>query len=1034
MSFLRRFFAVCLLSLVVPAFAISAGLPAGVTADQLRMVEQLSPQDKAALAQQFGVANPGSAAQAAVNSPQTVQVRQVGAGAIETEVGDKTADATQQNQVVSTSIQADVPIEKATVKVSADAIELRRAFADFVSESKPMQVDASQLKQFGYDLFAGVPTTFAPATDVPVPLEYVLGPGDEISVQLFGQKNLSFTLVVDREGAVAFPDIGPLLLAGMSFSDAKAEIAKQVGDKMIGVSVSIAMGKLRSIRIFALGDVERPGSYVVNGLATLSHALFSSGGIKKIGSLRNVQLKRDGKVVTSIDLYDFLLKGDTSKDVRLLPGDVVFVPPIGATAGIAGEVMRPAIYELQGSVDVAAMVKMAGGYLPKAYRDEALLERINESGSKAVKSFSLHGKGLATKITNGDVIKVFSALDFEENPVLLVGNVKRPGKFSWKTGMTLSDLLRDESVLLPETFMDYGVIEREAKGNREPEIVRFDLNKVLSKEKGHAKLKLNPRDKVFVFHRSHFRQMPKTSIAGSIKTPGEYELKKNMRILDLVLAAGGVQRDTYMEAAELYRTDPKTKDVSVLRFNLAEVMAAEDTSNVILQDMDRVVVHSIWEKKYRQIVKIQGEVKKPGEFELGVGMRLSDLVFAAGGVTRDVLMGDVQIYRTNEQTKETALLVANLSEAMKGDEEQNVILQDLDRVVIHSIWEGKTKYQVRVVGEVNAPGSFTFVDGGMKLLDLIFAAGGLTEKALRGNAEITRYEVVDGEERVSTHFEVDLEKALLGDEYANVSLEPYDMLMVRQVGNWRQAESVSISGEVKYPGAYPVEDGERLSSLIERAGSFTEKAYLKAAVFTRESIKAQQQEQMDRMAAQIETEVSQQEIAIAGIRDASLFASKQKSLNSAKRVLEQMKQVKASGRLVIELRDIEALKDTDFDMTLRDGDRLHVPKKPDQVLVMGQVYNSVALVYQDGRDVDDYIEAAGGMTKMADDGSIYVVRANGQVDSMRGWASRSIHPGDAIIVPEDLETFYLLDSLLDWSKVSMQVGVGVASMKTIGVL
>jgi len=463
-------------------------------------------------------------------------------------------------------------------------------------------------------------------------------------------------------------------------------------------------------------------------------------------------------------------------------------------------------------------------------------------------------------------------------------------------------------------------------------------------------------------------------------------------------------------------------------------LAGEVDSNLLLKDLDRVVVHSIWEKKYRHVVSIQGEVKKTGEFQLGDGMRLSDLVFAAGGVTRDVLMGDVQIYRTNEQTKNTTLLVTDLSLAMEGDHEKNIVLQDLDRVVIHSIWEDKKKHRVQVVGEVNTPGDYIFADEGMRVADLVFAAGGLTEKALRGNAEITRYEVVNGEERVSKHFEVDLENALLGDEYANIKLQPYDMLVVRQVGNWRAAESVKISGEVNFPGVYPVEDGERLSSLIMRAGSFTDKAYLKAAVFTRESIKADQQIQMDKMAAQIEAEVAQQEVGISTIRDQGLYANKVKSLNSAKRVLEQMKHVKATGRLVIELRDIEALKKTEFDMTLRDGDHLHIPKQPDEVLVIGQVYNSIALVYQKGRDVDDYIEAAGGVTRMADEDSVYVVRANGQVDSMSGWFSSSIHPGDAIIVPEDIEAFYLLDSVLDWSKVLMQVGVGVASMKTIGII
>ncbi|HIP06516.1 MAG TPA: hypothetical protein EYG66_01410 [Mariprofundaceae bacterium] len=555
MSLMHKVFKIVLVMMLAP-FAVHA---VSLTADQLRMVEQLSPQDKATLAQQYGVSVPQDGESKKITSPQTIQQRNPEKGVLEADAAIS-ADARISEQNEGESANIDVPIALVDSQGGADKAELRQAFADFVRESKPLQVDVSQLKQFGYDLFAGAPSTFAPATDVPVPAEYVLGPGDELEIQLFGQKNDVFTLVVDREGVVAFPEIGPLTLAGMSFTEAKASIAQQVGDKMVGVSASVGMGKLRSIRVFALGEVERPGSYTVSGLATLSNALFASGGVKKIGSLRNVQLKRKGKVIVTLDLYDFLLKGNTRNDVRLLPGDVVFVPPIGKTASIAGQVIRPAIYELKGSVDVQHLIKLAGGFLPKVYHEEALLERINKTGNKSVKSFALTGKGLKTLIQNGDVLKVFSILDFEENPVLLIGNVKRPGKYAWKQGMQLKDLIKNEQTLLPETFMDYGLIEREAEGNREPELLRFDVAALFSGDDKYN-YTLKPRDKVFVFHRSHFRIAPQVEVVGSVQSPGSYALKKNMKLLDLVLAAGGINRDASLQKAELYRTDPITKNV-----------------------------------------------------------------------------------------------------------------------------------------------------------------------------------------------------------------------------------------------------------------------------------------------------------------------------------------------------------------------------------------------------------------------------------------------------------------------------------------
>ena len=932
---MQRFVKCILLVLLVSHWMATAE---GLTADQLRMVEQLSPQDKAALAKQYGVALPENTKRKSISAPQTVKARNSGQGVLEAGV-KASKDETIINQEIAASAKVDVPVAKAKGQ-TADKIELRRAFSDFVRESKPLQVNTSNLKQFGYDLFAGVPTTFAPATDVPVPAEYVLGPGDELEVQLFGKKSETFTLVVNREGAVAFPEIGPLTLAGMSFAEAKATIAQEVGDKMVGVSASISMGKLRSIRIFALGEVERPGSYTVSGLATLSHALFVSGGVKKTGSLRNVQLKRQGKVVVTLDLYDFLLNGDTSKDMRLLPGDVVFVPPIGKTASIAGEVVRPAIYELKGHVDVAAMIKLAGGLMPKAFRDEALIERINVNGNQEVKNITLGSKGLKTRIQDGDVIKVFSISDFEENPVLLIGNVKRPGKYAWTKGMRLKDLLKDEQALLPETFMDYGLIEREAKGNREPELLRFNVAALFKKGSTYNP-QLQPRDKVFVFHRSHFRVAPKAQVVGSVKTPGEYELKKNMRILDLVLAAGGLLRDSYLDKAELYRTDPQSKDISMMTFNLSDVM--------------------------------------------------------------------------------------------HGDKSANLILQDLDKIVVHSVWEKKRQYTVTITGEVMKPYTYPYVDTGMHLTDLIFAAGGVTEKALIGKAELTRYIIKDGQKRESVHMEVDLAAALAGDEEANIELQPYDVLTVRQLSNWREAEHVIVTGEVKYPGSYPIEDGEKLVDLIQRVGGFTDKAYLQAAVFTRESIREEQQKQIDEMADRMETEIAQEEEAITTLHDATLVKHKQGALVAAKRVLGQMRVTKATGRLVIKLDDIKGLENSEFNLTLRDGDKLYVPKQPDEVMVLGQVYNTTALLYRKKYDLDDYIDAAGGMTRLADDDRIYVVRANGFVERASSWGSTRIYPGDVIVVPEQLEQFNLLDSTLDWSRVLMQVGVGLASMKTIGV-
>jgi protein involved in polysaccharide export with SLBB domain len=220
------------------------------------------------------------------------------------------------------------------------------------------------LKPYGYDLFdEESPSTFAPLGDVPVPADYVVGPGDQLNVQLYGSQNRTSRLTVGRDGRVNFPELGPIAVGGRSFDAVRSDLEGRVA-QMIGVRASVSMGQTRSIRVFVLGEVKYPGSYTISGLSTITGALFASGGVKPIGSLRNIELKRQGRVVRELDLYDLLMRGDTSNDANLLPGDVVFIPPVGATVSVDGEVRRPAIYELKGESIASDLVTMAGGFSP----------------------------------------------------------------------------------------------------------------------------------------------------------------------------------------------------------------------------------------------------------------------------------------------------------------------------------------------------------------------------------------------------------------------------------------------------------------------------------------------------------------------------------------------------------------------------------------------------------------------------------------------------------------------------------------------
>ena len=257
---------------------------------------------------------------------------------------------------------------------------------------------------------------------MPVPTDYIVGPGDTFLVELFGKKVGRYSLPVDRDGRLHLPDLEPIEVAGLSFDRARTGIEQRIDHEMIGVRVSVTMGPLRSIQVFVTGDVNNPGSYTVSGLSTITNALFAAGGISNVGSLRKVELKRRGVLVSRLDLYALLLKGNSSGDVRLQAGDVVFVAPVGATAAIGGEVRRPAIYEVREGTTVGDLIDLAGGLAPQADPHAAKLERIDGGKQRVVVDLDLStASASATRLRSGDVLSVPRVLEELARTVTLEG-------------------------------------------------------------------------------------------------------------------------------------------------------------------------------------------------------------------------------------------------------------------------------------------------------------------------------------------------------------------------------------------------------------------------------------------------------------------------------------------------------------------------------------------------------------------------------------------------------------------------------------
>lgn len=730
---------------------------------------------------------------------------------------------------------------------------------------------AEALEPFGYELFQGVPLTFAPATDVPVPPDYVVGPGDQVRVQLFGQESAQHNLVVGRDGSLAFPRLGPIVVAGMSFQQLRELIQHRVSEQMIGVSANVTMGELRSIRVFVLGDVNRPGSFTVSGLSSMTNALFASGGVNPVGSLRNIQLKRNGELVQRLDLYDLLLNGDNSDDARLMPNDVLFVPPRGPTVAVSGEVQRPAIYELSGERSLGQVIRLAGGLMPTAFRGEVRLERVDPAGGRTVQTLDLSAQaGRDAVVSGGDIVTVGRVLDVLTDHVSLAGHVQRPGTYQWRPGMRLSDLIGSVNQLKSDADRHYVLIRRQPDLSGPIEVFSADLAAALT----------NPRE-------------------------------------------------------------------------------ADDP---LLRDLDEVTV-----------------------FDLGSG--------------RAAVM--------------------------------EPLLQQLRRQAVF----GNPAREVTVGGMVRAPGTYP-LEPGMRVSDLIRAGAHLSDSAYGLAAELTRYEVRDGTRRVADLILIDLAAIIAGDGLADMELKSFDFLNIKQVSEWRRQGSVELRGEVRFPGTYPIEHGERLSNVIARAGGLTEHAFAQGSVFLREDLRRRERDQIERLINRFEADLAT--MALQGSRAAALQGARaEQSFAVGQALLTQLRSAEPMGRLVIDLplvlRGAEA-----HDIVLRDGDELIVPQRSQEVMVLGEVQYATSHIFQPGLSRDEYINASGGLTSNADKRRIYIVRANGAVvagDGSRRWfrsdGGMGIHPGDTIVAPMDVDRVPALALWQSSTTILYNLAIAVAAIGSL---
>jgi protein involved in polysaccharide export with SLBB domain len=697
-------------------------------------------------------------------------------------------------------------IDQATIRLEAE-----RALRPFILTLTylplaPVGTDA--LEPFGYDLFRDAPSTFVPAADIPVPVDYVIGPGDTINVQLFGNQNAEFFLTVSRDGTINFPEIGPLNVSGLSFDDVRNLINERVGEQMIGVNASTTLGELRSINVLLLGDVVRPGSYTVSSLAKMTNALIAGGGVSDIGSLRQIELKREGETVAMLDLYDLLLSGDTSSDARMQQNDAIFVPPVGATVAVDGEVRRPAIYELNGEETVADLVALAGGLRANANRSAVKLERIVPGRGIAVTDINfLAAVGGDAEVQDGDVLRIEPNLSQIEDTVRLVGNVQREGLYQWRPGMTVSDLLPSPELVKPLSDLNYVLIRRETTANVDIDVFSVDLEAVWAGTMGAADLSLEPRDTVYVFHLETGRQqfvspiveelaahadssepLPVVTVSGQVRSQGDYPLEPGMRISDLLRAGGGLSDGAYANEAELTRyriIDGARRATDLVNVNLSAVLAGDAAANLALAPYDYLSIREVSGWREQEVIRLTGEFVFPGTYPIRQGETLTSVLERAGGLTSFAFAeGSVFTRVAAREAEETQLEtlarrleaeLASLALSEQGSSNalttgQTLLTQlrtaeatgrtviRLDEIIagrsatVIELQDGdelivpERRQEVTVIGEVQNPSSHIF-DPGLSREDYIGRSGGLTQRADDRRIYIVRANgevVVDG--------------------------------------------------------------------------------------------------------------------------------------------------------------------------------------------------------------------------------------------------------------------------------------------------
>ncbi|PXA69702.1 SLBB domain-containing protein [Vibrio sp. 11986-1-5] len=813
-------------SLLLALFAFSSNAQSP-TPEQLRMFQNLPADQQQALARQYGITLPS------MNNSGTSQ-----------------------------------PLPTADIRTP------RPDKAELDSFNKQDQEKEPELKRFGLDLFAASPTTFAPVSDVPVPSDYRVGPNDEIIVQLFGKDNSTHRLRVNREGVINFPSLGPISVAGLSFSEVRSSLMQRVQEQMIGVRSDITLGELRSMQIFVMGDAYKPGAYTVSALTTISQAIYYSGGFSESGALRNVQLKRNGQVVRTLDLYDLLLKGDSRNDERLMPGDVVWIAPVQATISIQGEVQRPAIYEIKPGETYQDILTLSGGVTAHAYLERATIKRASSHGTRDVHSLDLtKPKALQQPVRNGDDITVAKRSELLQNYVQLLGDVAHAGYAEWRDNLRISDLFHSaDSAFNATADLNYALVIREVNLQRDVVVYQFSLANALLNPNSADNLSLQPRDQVLVFNRLSAEDLEELLTPKEDSREIEQTQAKSLEQAQ-ALARSEAEREQQRLSLLPSGTNEFDKRKADEPIFFQGQMITQEQAKALQENSRQFLLASLLVRLQQQssygqpamIAEVFGEVKYPGRYPISQHNTVQGLLAAAGGLSADAFSANAELARIESfgNTVRTEIKNIDLSAVIQGDRQANREIKPRDRLNVFEQPGIKQQNTVVLQGEVKFPGTYT-LRRGETLAQLLERAGGLTEFAHPQGAIFTREALRLQEQKLLTQYAADmrrevakksfnvdsrvssvisdpdktlafieeatnsralgrmvvqLDQIIDGNKSANFMLEDGDFLFIPMYRN-----TISVMGEVQVGITYLLDPSLTVKDYINRAGGMKKQA------------------------------------------------------------------------------------------------------------------------------------------------------------------------------------------------------------------